>query len=48
MYVDDQGFDSLEIKILATALVFIIFISIAYALLRFIYWTLDGLLDKEE
>lgn len=48
MYVDNQGFGSLEIKILVSALVFIILMTIAYTLVRFIYWTLDGLSEKEE
>jgi succinate dehydrogenase/fumarate reductase cytochrome b subunit len=47
-YVDGLGIGSLEITILVNALFFTILMTIAYALIRFMYWTVDGFLQDEE
>ena len=47
-YVDNLGVDSSELFILVSALFFIILMSVAYAVIRFVYWTIDGFLEKEE
>ena len=47
-YVNDLGVDTSEIFILVSALFFIILMSVAYAAIRFVYWTIDGFLEKED